>query len=526
MILVGVLPKALHACENLQVGGNHFALLRTAIAEAIYTARGRPDPHLTCAIAAGRNLDPAFYALQQSVRKFLSVQHSNPTRFLQMWDTVQRCMETRKTYGPCGVLAHRLKMIKWTPLPNSRLCTHQGIEFDLHTTSFKDLEKMLHKSWQSIVHDAITKKSQYAWCHEPDIIKTHKVLHAMKNSERKATLPVIVTAFQTDIVKHKYKPHVSETCKRCNAEIDTMKHHLWQCVNNANAGVDTSHLEILETNVPGFTPILPFVPASDLETTDGSASINNHSELRDAAFAIVGDNLQTVHAKECVIAQYMQDKVTPAIFQCIQCGLVPGNQSINRVELCAIAYAWAFSTKSRMHSDSKYSVDMMHHIQNNPDPRAFWAAPNYDLICFACEIVERHKGHEIEIIKVPAHTDIACAENTTAKWNVLGNESADKAAKQARITLNEPMGDLLKQLQKEVDVTEAASARSLKILSRVACLRLDEANTSTAQPRQESEREKLLALQNWGNDDWLPFHLPAYTEAHHRISLAGCGAGK
>ena len=31
----------------------------------------------------------------------------------------------------------------------------------------------------------------------------------------------------------------------------------------------------------------------------------------------------------------------------------------------------------------------------------------------------------------------------------------------------------------------------------------------------------LGPLQNWGNDDWLPFHLPAYTEAHHRISLWG-----
>ena len=53
MILVGVIPKALHACENLQLGGNHFAILRTAIAESIQSARGRPDPHLTCAIAGG-----------------------------------------------------------------------------------------------------------------------------------------------------------------------------------------------------------------------------------------------------------------------------------------------------------------------------------------------------------------------------------------------------------------------------------------------------------------------------------------
>lgn len=67
----------------------------------------------------------------------------------------------------------------------------------------------------------------------------------------------------------------------------------------AKAGIDTSHLEVMEKGVPGFTPVLPIVPASDLETqidpirhairlptpenrfaeqwnfyTDGSASVN------------------------------------------------------------------------------------------------------------------------------------------------------------------------------------------------------------------------------------------------------------
>ena len=95
-------------------------------------------------------------------------------------------------------------------------------------------------------------------------------------------------------------------------------------------------------------------------------------------------------------------------------------------------------------------------------------------------------------------------------------QAADKASKQARIRLNEPTGDLLKQLRKEIAISEAASARSLKILSRVACLREDEANTSTDQPRQESEREKFLALQNWGNDG----------STRVAFQMAGNGAGK
>lgn len=78
---------------------------------------------------------------------------------------------------------------------------------------------------------------------------------------------------------------------------------------------------------------------------------------------------------------------------------------------------------------------------------------------FACEVVTQFREHKIEIVKVAAHTDIAQSEDMHAQCNVLGNEAADKAAKLARISLDEHAGDLLKQLRKTVYTNEAASTR-------------------------------------------------------------------
>ena len=71
-------------------------------------------------------------------------------------------------------------------------------------------------------------------------------------------------------------------------------------------------------------------------------------------------------------------------------------QGIQRVELCATVYPRAAVHKSRIHSDTEYYVEMMHRLQANPYPRAFGAAPNYDLFCFACDVVRRHGEHEVE----------------------------------------------------------------------------------------------------------------------------------
>ena len=128
--------------------------------------------------------------------------------------------------------SYRLNMVKVTPLPNSKLITlTRVLHWTCRETSFEDLNRMLQNSWQSVVREAIIRENRYAWCQEPDILKTQS-LECQEKPERKATLPVIVTAFQTDMVKHKYKPHVSKTSKRCNVQTMQKQESIpptWRC---------------------------------------------------------------------------------------------------------------------------------------------------------------------------------------------------------------------------------------------------------------------------------------------------------
>ena len=102
------------------------------------------------------------------------------------------------------------------------------------------------------------------------------------------------------------------------------------------------------------------------------------------------------------------------------------------------------------------------------------------------------REHEIEIIKVAAHTDIAQAEDKLGKWNLLGNEAADEAAKDS-------MSHSFKQLRTAVDTNEAASTLSLNILGRVACVRMKQALPNISQAKSLSKKEKFPALQGGGD---------------------------
>ena len=165
IVASAILPAALHASENNSIGERHFKKLRTRIAEAIYPCRGRPNPFLVCAMQSQFNVDPAFYALERSMRTFLGIWHKDREQGQHMWKFMLAANGSHRSYGPCATTRRRLEKIGWHLGQEGTLHTNLGISIDVEHCSFIDVRPHLRKAWNIVLHEEVRGKKQYWDCH-------------------------------------------------------------------------------------------------------------------------------------------------------------------------------------------------------------------------------------------------------------------------------------------------------------------------------------------------------------------------
>ena len=156
---------------------------------------------------------------------------------------------------------------------------------------------------------------------------------------------------------------------------------------------------------------------------------------------------------------------------------VQGEQNINRAELSAIVTAAALPY-GFIHSDSAYAITKVHEITSGAI--RLFAQSNADLL---------HDLQDIRlcprrVCKIKAHQDLRTVSCLLELYHLLGNETADVAAKSACTSLDKPWYDDLvahhKQIQMERDVL--ADVFGLHNALAIARAKLDE-----QRHRQESE---------------------------------------
>ena len=206
MISSAVLPAALHACENTAIQDRHLQRLRTRITKALYGQKGKPNPFLVCGCLSVKNVDPEYFSLEKSLRTFLDTWHNKPSVGEKMLKTACQATNFKRTYDPCGTLQKRLGVIGWKCTENRAILTDMGIEFPISTTSFLDIRPHLTSSWGKAIHSAIANQKQYQHCKRPHKLRHAKVCEKLEIGMRKAIAPVMATAFQTEIIKSKYRP--------------------------------------------------------------------------------------------------------------------------------------------------------------------------------------------------------------------------------------------------------------------------------------------------------------------------------
>ncbi|OLP81662.1 hypothetical protein AK812_SmicGene37775 [Symbiodinium microadriaticum] len=159
--------------------------------------------------------------------------------------------------------------------------------------------------------------------------------------------------------------------------------------------------------------------------TDGSCRYPASSSARHAGFAVVLDATSSDAEVPGALSEWRVTGVPPVTFAVVCQGMVPGEQTINRAELCGVIQAIRAARCQgfdaiEIWTDSQYVINTWNHCSGS------MAASNPDLVC----ILHNLRSDSIQLRKVKSHADLRQLWGME-QWLSLGNAVVDTAARVA-----------------------------------------------------------------------------------------------
>ena len=121
-------------------------------------------------------------------------------------------------------------------------------------------------------------------------------------------------------------------------------------------------------------------------------------------------------------------RIIPPSFKVLIKAPTSGSQTVARAELEAVAIALETFPTCRIFSDSQYTVDLCQRLLTGCQTPSWRNAPNSDLIARLRACVNRDLH---TVLKIKAHQEIQSTMPDQVAYDLLGNQIADTAAKQA-----------------------------------------------------------------------------------------------
>ena len=101
-------PRALHGCEAVTLGAQHFTKLRSGAMKSLRWNRGGASPIIRLSLLNTDKLDPEWFDLWHSVKLFR--QQCNSLPMIRDWWSVYVRTGHRSTHGPFGKLGNCLSL--------------------------------------------------------------------------------------------------------------------------------------------------------------------------------------------------------------------------------------------------------------------------------------------------------------------------------------------------------------------------------------------------------------------------------
>ena len=431
LILGGVFPHALHACEASWLPPSLLARLRSKVVKALKLNGSGVNPHLACSVASPALVDPEWSALASRVRLFRLLWTDYPD-FRDM--LVARLTASGGKYRtPIDHLVRVLRGLGWECTEGTSFQDGHGRRFSLVSSSLSHVLGLLSWNWGVVLRDAVKHRKG---------LEHVDVIHVAASRPSKGLLPsergllsqlVSGRHFTRDAQSQFAGSTCDDQCPHCNAVKDSREHRVFECVafqpirdHYAAIFGKASRASLLYGLWPypdGYVawqasldalqwpaPVRKLRSSKQCFFTDGSCLFPAVPDIRIAGAAVI-------------------TPCGPGTIDTVWADLLPtSHQTIQRAEVLAGAVAVGSALHPVVISDSLYFVRIARRVADAyfAGTSIHWPTDNLDVWEFF--VLQLEGCDSAEFVWVKAHQNLAGLEGLQHTL-ACGNDHVDKVAK-------------------------------------------------------------------------------------------------
>ena len=444
---VAAWPKALYGISTTIFGQDHINKLRTRALRGLGWSNKGMHPMLQLSCICDIRSDPGYWCLWQTVFTFR--RFADPLPSFEVLDSLTDQPDRRIDPGPCGVLLQRLHTIAWAWIGNGWFLDHKGFAIHVFDSPVKLLKLRLQQGWWTLTCAKAAERNSMEGIATADVALTMASMKKNELSDQGFIRYALNGSFFTNdkLIHSGLVDHTK--CPWCPAE-DSVIHRHWHCPATADlrAKIDPKviyqirqapmctrhHGWITEPealfdfqcnlqNLPDLTKVFQCqecqFPVAHI-FTDGSAIDPADSTTRVATWGVT-------------IAQLPSKN-----FATLAQGFVPGLlQTVLRAEIlaCIAALEWVvLHDKPAILWVDNLRVQSTLEACRTGEASCTNTCNDHDLWQRLFDLCQQAVRRQllIRVVKIQSHSDTTTLNDPVERWAVRGNESADKAAEEAR----------------------------------------------------------------------------------------------
>ncbi|CAE7241088.1 unnamed protein product [Symbiodinium sp. CCMP2456] len=450
-------PACLYGCEGTMHTQADLQLLRGRAARAVVGPHQILSPHIALSAVTSGVQDPQVYCLLRQLSALQRAFRVDVDTAVSVLHLATEQLDVRASHGPATALKLSLCRVGLSLTKEGVLKGPNNHWVDLTACRLSQLSDLVRTAWSYHVQDLTGHRNGLASAPPAYLPLTTTLFGRLTGNEQLIIARHIAGGFSSSAAKSKWCVAVDGTCPLCG-QMQTKAHKFLHCSKLAHVRADwTDTLQLVTEAYPHWihgpfavlpdstevlrlifqtrqlpaTPQLP--PNCHLPGprgyfrlfTDGSCLFPEHAPFRRASFAVILDTTTADFEIPLELQKWRENQVLPDKFHVLSQGFVPGEQTINRAEICAVIMAARFVCdqsipKAVIFTDSQVAIDAW---QKALDKEAGpWPDLDFLLQQVACS--------DVQLQKVEAHQRLDKLWGMP-QWFAAGNEVADAAAKAA-----------------------------------------------------------------------------------------------
>ena len=454
MVQRGVWPEIFYGCEGCTMPVAQIDALRGHAARAIVGQYRILSPHLALGALTSSVQDPQQYIAEKQLLALRRATVVDPETALAIVQVASCAGCPKRSYGPATALAITLHRLDVSLCDEGCVKGPDNTRLWLHACRKQEIKDLVQRAWARKVSAAVSHRNGLSNVPPPLPGTTGRLFADLPGLEQAVIARHVVGGFCSAAGRSRWADDEEPECPLCGA-YQTKYHKLLQCPATSHVlepvrelveyaldrwphwvhgpfALEPPDLEVnrLIFATRKLPTALPLPNSMDIPGsrgflrmfTDGSCCHPTMRLASRAGFAVVVDTSTTDAEIPLLMQQWRQNRQLPQCFRVHQLGLVPGEQSIHRAEICAIIQASKlarlYDCPAEVWTDSQVAIDEWNRLESDALP--LWP----DL---AHELGKVHSSN-IRLCKVAAHANLDRLWGFP-QWCCAGNTVADLAAK-------------------------------------------------------------------------------------------------